>query len=149
MKKKLVSNPVKEHAHKCLDLSIDIEEMLKGVDLHKDGGLTSSFIEGIGKHSAEEAIYNTLQAGEFLIGRYRNDKDFRESLEAYLIKEQFCGNNFTGADALLLIQIVFKDAFNLYTPAYFEMFKLRTNHELFTDDELTYIREKFVNGLYN
>ena len=149
MKKKVVSNPIKEHAHKCLELSLDIKEKLEVYDHEKDGGLTPWFLEGIGKYSAEEAIYNTCAATEFLTEYYIEDENFQKSLDAHLLKQQYFGANFTAVDALVLLEVIFKGAFNLYTPAFFEMFKLKTNPELFTDDDLTYIREKFIDESYN
>ena len=145
IKIKALSSTDSSHKEKCARLSKELKAKYTESGTLWDGGLTESMIQMCGKSFAEETIYDCLIIAEFIQRKYNHDRQFSYEIDKELSDNDFFNRSVEASCRFPGLKDFFKGIFNYYTPGYIEMHRLQSNPEMFTDDDLDYIRDTFIN----
>lgn len=144
-KKETISRTGSSHKAKCARLSKDLKAKYLESGTLWDGGLAESLIKMCGKSFAEDTIYDCLIIAEFIQRKCKLNKRFALEIDKELSKnDPFC-RSVKVSSRVPGLKNFFAGIFNYYTPGYIEMHRLLSNPEMFTDEDLDYIRETFIN----
>lgn len=143
MKKKLLI-PSQAHIEKCASISLQLRQLYKKAGIEKDGGITEAMILMCKSEMAETVICDAKIICIKLVQLYKTNKVFSNAINKEFEKEDMFCRSSSPLTRLNEMELFFKSIFNFYAPGFIEMHRLVTNPEFYTQDDLDYISETFV-----